>query len=1076
MSKLSKWLCRALLCLCFLPNVQAADIDHKLSVLRDAESAFSIEQVLAMESAFIPWQSKTSLGYADATYWLRFDFSDFLLAEDNGFESPTYIRLLDSQKLVVLHYRDAQGTWRREYSGSSIAFSEWPVRDNQITFRIDNKLSQHDTFYLQVRSSGPMVIAYHLYDEVEYERTKLLEAIFWGVIIGIAAFAMLYNVGIWFYFRDPAYLYYILFCLSVISWDLVLKGYYRYLFPDLTDYDFIIAYINLNAAVIGMSIIQFMRKFVDFSRLAPRFDVFFKWVFWSYLLVILVKLLNVQFYLISSIMAAIVFISGVTAFVGLFIGLAKRDRAATFLALAWVPGAAIAVITVPTYYGYLPSTWLNVNMVPLASTVAIILFSVALGDKINTLRKQRDELQEKEYQRVLELSNRLKEVDRLKDIFLAKTSHELRTPLHGIIGMAEVLKRQEEVDRGALKSTLNVIIQSGKRLVALVNDILDFSKIKSGQFEIKREAVSLPAILNVVISMSRPLCNDKSLSLNLSMPEQLPLVLADENRIQQVLFNLIGNAIKFTNEGEVNVRVEHASDQVLVTVADTGMGISAQEMDQLFQPFQQGQRASEQHIIGTGIGLALTKQLVEMHDGELTIDSIVNRGTTIRFSLPVADATAMKAMPLQDTSTFQGDAHWLEAPAPVMEDDLESITAEPISYRARVLVVDDDPVNRSVIEGILQSDKLHIISCSNGQQALEVLQQNKDIDLILLDLMMPGISGFDVCQRIREYWSAEQLPIIFLSAKGQIDDINTGFKLGANDYMVKPFSADELLIRVEYQLKTLRVKQLFDSLYHFSRSIGKVKNLQEMAIRIANHCMEKFDFAGAVAVVDGEVCEQQGVFVINKLIKGNAVLSTSAAKQQLLFLDSDSDGSELKSLAEMLAIDSEDFHAIALVWDQESPSFLLLLKKLEQGQIAPVEKQYIRSLLDQSQEHFDNARALISDKYLFQAVNTIEEMLDSIVYIQSCPPYCTLHFDATDTQSKDVRANLSSLDTYLGGKNLVKVHRSYMVNSVYVKHVVRENRDYRIIVKDKSSQSRELPVARSRVKELKQSFSHWFDG
>lgn len=1063
--------------------VEASGVQYKVSVYKEAPQGLSVEDVASLGSQqdgpFVAWDSNISLGYSSADSWVKFEFDEIPISPlGSGSPQALYIRFHDSSKLMVLHYPSPNGQWAYETSGSSLPFYQWPVRDNQVSFRLDDKLGSKPVLYMMIRSSGPKVIAHKMHWESDYERVKLLEGIFWGIIIGVASFAMLYNVAIWLYSRDPAYLYYILFCLSVISWDLILKGYYRYLFPTMDNYDFLIAYINLNAAIIGMSIIQFMRKFVDFSRIAPRFDVFFKWVFYSYLLVIGLKIFNVQFYLISSVMAVVVFVSGITAFIGLFIGLMKRDRAATFLAFAWIPGVAIAVITVPTYYGQLPATWLNINMVPLASTIAIILFSAALGDKINTLRKQRDELQEKEYQRVVELSDRLKEVDGLKDVFLAKTSHELRTPLHGIIGLAEVLQRQEGNGNNT-KATLSVIIQSGKRLVSLVDDILDFSKIKSGRFEINRSPTSLAAILDVVVTMSKPLCDDKGLELEVENLNNLPLVLADENRIQQILFNLVGNAIKFTSEGGVSISVAESADSLLVSVSDTGMGISEEEMKQVFTPFQQGKRASEQHIIGTGIGLALSKQLIELHGGKLEIDSAVGKGTCIQFSLQTAksdSAPAASAPVIENRQTSQPQ-RLTEITQNEMVVGIEGEAVhldEGIPQQTTILVVDDDPVNRNVIEGVLVSERVEVISCSGGQQALDLIERNEKIDLILLDIMMPGLSGFEVCQRVRKTKSPEQLPIIFLSAKGQIDDINHGFKLGANDYMIKPFSADELIIRVEFQLKTLRVKQLFDALYAFSKSIGKVKNLSHMVSLIAEHCVEKFHLQGAVAVVDGEIKEQLGVFTINQKTNLEFLAKENESGSSTIYLDSDSDGKLVSTLTAMLGIDASDYHVVALVWEIDDPSFLVLFRSLEQGPIAAVEKQYVKSLFEQSLQHFDNARALISDKYLFQAVNTVEEMLDEIVYIQSCPPYCTLHFDVLAEKSKDVRANLSSIDNYFSENSLIKVHRSYMVHTIFVDEVIRENRDYKIILKDKSGQKTHLPVARSQVKNLKSRYTHWF--
>lgn len=401
----------------------------------------------------------------------------------------------------------------------------------------------------------------------------------------------------------------------------------------------------------------------------------------------------------------------------------------------------------------------------------------------------------------------LKKMDELKDEFLANTSHELRTPLTGIIGIAESLL---DGAAGELsdeqKQNMSLVIASGKRLAGLVNDILDFSKLKNHDLELQIKAVSLREAVDVVLTLSKVLLLGKKLELINEVPAQLPFVAADENRLQQILYNIIGNAVKFTKEGFVKVSAAVEGDFVKVKIEDSGIGISSDKIKDIFKSFEQAEGSIAREYGGTGLGLSITKQLIELHKGEITVESKEGFGSTFYFTLPITEQSAqtvkelnliheqIKAVADLDIETASKEEQEQENEAPVLSK------SDKNENGFTILAVDDEPVNLQVLENQLSLHNYKVLKAANGEDALAVLENNEDIDLVLLDVMMPKVSGYDVCKKIRESKTAYELPIIMLTAKSSSDDISLGLKLGANDYLGKPFSKNELLSRVKTHL------------------------------------------------------------------------------------------------------------------------------------------------------------------------------------------------------------------------------------------------------------------------------------
>ncbi|WP_127585493.1 ATP-binding protein [Paenibacillus koleovorans] len=400
----------------------------------------------------------------------------------------------------------------------------------------------------------------------------------------------------------------------------------------------------------------------------------------------------------------------------------------------------------------------------------------------------------------------LRRMDELKDYFLANTSHELRTPLHGIIGLSESLAAgvAGELPESA-KRDINLIASSGRRLASLVNDILDFSKLRHEDIPLTLKPIGMRQAVEVVMAMLRPLMRGKTLAFLNEIPADC-IVLADEDRVQQMLYNLIGNAVKFTENGHVRVRAERAGTKWRIDVEDTGIGIAADRQKSIFESFEQADVTISNQYGGTGLGLSITKRLVELHGGDLSVESQPGRGSCFRFTLEASDEPAE-----QEESRAERMTNFLnrlqanpEAAAASATETVEMAAAPPnaAARSACILIVDDEPINLQVLSHYLSGGAYRVVQAAGAPQAMELLQQGLMPDLIILDVMMPRMTGFELCARIREEIAPKsRLPVLLLTAKNQVADLIEGFDAGANDYVTKPVSQGELLARVSLHLQ-----------------------------------------------------------------------------------------------------------------------------------------------------------------------------------------------------------------------------------------------------------------------------------
>lgn len=369
--------------------------------------------------------------------------------------------------------------------------------------------------------------------------------------------------------------------------------------------------------------------------------------------------------------------------------------------------------------------------------------------------------------------------NRAKSEFLASMSHEIRTPMNAILGYAQILARD-----GALpafhRDAVATILSSGDHLLHLINEILDLSKIDAGRMEVEMTDFDLTALLRELIAMFQHRCEEKQLGLRLEAPEHSVLVHGDEGKLRQVLINLLGNAVKFTERGRVVLRAVRGDDEVWsFEVEDTGIGIAAEVQQRIFEPFQQGHDARREG--GTGLGLAIAKRQADIVGGQLRVKSELGSGSCFQLTLTLPAAAQSKVrVPLREISHLAG------------------------THRVRALVVDDIPENREVLAKMLTLIGCEVVLAEHGRQAVEVVRVSRP-QIVFMDIRMPEFDGIEATRRIATEF--EDVKIVATSASALTHERDRVLKAGCDDFVAKPFRAERIygclhqLLGVDYEYK-----------------------------------------------------------------------------------------------------------------------------------------------------------------------------------------------------------------------------------------------------------------------------------
>jgi signal transduction histidine kinase/class 3 adenylate cyclase len=792
-----------------------------LEYVFDPNDQFTIDSISDPTSG-LNWvvsdKATPSFGYRQGTVWARLAIHDARPERVPLILEMAYPPLDE----IELYFRSEAG-WKHLRAGDHVPRSKWALDTRNPAFRLPLAHDANENiFFIKLRSSSSVILPLKIMEEPAFQRNILREESIQSLYFGALLILGLYNLLVFLSSRLTFYAAYVIFLVGYGTFQAAFGGQWHYysssLSPLTSDY---ILVQGMNLMSIGIT--AFILSVFELKE-RPKIRKYWQrsgYFILSITIFNLIAALWLPYRVVLNIAMSLGFLGTTFSLVSAALGFRQKERMAKWFLLAWSFFLFGTVVNLLRSLGMTASNVWTIYSQQIGSALEFTLLSFAMADRIKMLQerinKERDSALKAEQaareadQRALEASEAAlaeqKRLAALKDQFLANTSHELRTPLNGMIGMSEALLNRNHLQEDEV-AAVHEILGASRHLSKLVNNILDFSASKQGSIEIKIETVDMKQLVRTSLAQQANAFPDKGVSIQDQLPAEDILIQADSGRCLQVLNEILSNAFKFTEKGRIIVRSKVEDDFVELMIRDTGIGISADRLANLNQAFEQGDGAAGRKHGGAGLGLALAQRLIAAQGGTLHIQSAAGLGTTVilRFQRSHEISVPLqKVVPDHQAISVPEPApkHTVpQTPGPVLQ--LVKATAPPSlnkpENQVRVLVVDDDSLNRRVIREHLMNKRFDITEAASGAEALQYIETEPPFDVVLLDVMMPGMTGYDVSRKIRTRFSPTDLPILMLTAKQQVQDMVEGFQSGANDYVYKPFVKDELLSRLETHL------------------------------------------------------------------------------------------------------------------------------------------------------------------------------------------------------------------------------------------------------------------------------------
>ncbi len=825
-------------------RVEKIPLGKHLSIFKDTHNRYTLNEIvsLAAQGKFNPSnKSIPTFGFTPATFWLRFDLDNisdqslpFILESNWPHHDVIDFYLLNHGNIVQeKHQGDLLPFHAREKDYVNPVFS----------FRLAARTQY--TGYLKIRSRASMILDFILWDPQVFTRHAIEKQYVFGLYYGAILIMILYNLFIFFGIQEKRYyLYYVLFVSSLLLIQMVLDGFaYAYLWPSAPLWANKCVNIFVFLGVFWGTL--FCQKFLNTPIHIPRLNLLLRGLaVFSFIGIGALFFIDVLIAGKLASMTGIVF--AVLSFLAGLICLVKGVREARFFFSASVFLLAGMIFVALGYAGIIERTFFSTFALHIGTTIQVLLLSFGLVDRINEIKRERVLAQEatlnmekkfslalqqeidrktldlNQQKHQLEQANReLTRINTMKSHFFANLSHELRTPLTLIRGWTDYIIGEELGQIPVrLKDIIRKIDTQNLALTEKINHMLKLSKFDAGMAKLVLYQMDIESFVANVVTNFQDLATHKNIALNFVCRSPIGLVPMDKEKLTDILNNLIRNAYKFTENGKIDVVLTEDDGQLTIEVSDTGIGMSRNSLNTIFNRFYQGDDSGTRQYEGTGLGLAIVKESVDMLHGSISVESAEDRGTTFRVRIPMnldrleplafverrkkdrrktagdsARPNRRKNLRREEDFAKIGGENIIQIlAAEDKTEDTDSVTVvEAQQALGKLVVAEDNAAVRMLLQTILKDYTLFL--APNGRLAWETIQAEHP-DLIISDIMMPLMDGYTLVENIKSNKDTENIPIILITATADRSDRIRGLQLGADDFLTKPFHHLELKARV----------------------------------------------------------------------------------------------------------------------------------------------------------------------------------------------------------------------------------------------------------------------------------------
>ena len=771
------WLFLALFCVAtfahdkitFNPKTSKGKLHEYSSYINVKDKKLSINDIIASKNLhFDPIKSDNlSLGFTSSNYWVSFSLENST-SNNNTYYLETARPVTDLANLYVV----TKDSIIKYQSGDQIPFNQRQVAHRSTVFKLQLEPNTVKDFYLELSSDGETInIPLNLYTETEFLIANYKQQLFLGLFYGILFLAGIVYLFFYSSLSNKTFLYYSCYVLSIALMQGALDGLiYQYIFTEA-------GYFNSKAVLItallsNLFLLKYCEHFLNIEKHLKVIKKIFNGIYIAIAVLFVMTLVSpitMEFvYPISNLNGLISLILILVAVFSLKLKNVKIDpffSVGIFFLVIGLLGFVMNNLSL------LPNNFYTLNSAKFGSGLEVIFLSLSMTNLIKKLRKEKEASQEVAL-------TRTKEISELKSYFMSNMSHELRTPINAILGIVQSSIDDKNSD---IKEQYQTIKNASLSLLSNVNDILDFEKIESNQLRLNTNLFNPKTLITDINDNWRVEANKKGLNYVFDIDTEIPeMVEGDAERFIQIINNVLSNAVKFTLDGEVVFKLKcscqpNGFNRFSIQISDTGIGMTNEVQQNVFDSFNQMRNNHKRQFGGIGLGLNIVKNLVTLFEGTISIESEINKGTSVYIDIPLKV---------------------IEAQA-----EIETQTEENQEKDIQILVVEDNRLNQMVMKKLLSANlRFNYTIVENGQEALNELN-TKAYDLVLMDLQMPIMDGYEATKAIREgkiNACNKDIAIIAVTADAMPKTKDRVLEIGMNDYMTKPIDKNELFNKINH--------------------------------------------------------------------------------------------------------------------------------------------------------------------------------------------------------------------------------------------------------------------------------------